>query len=78
MLDMLPMVDDTVEYEEYRPLSKTDRCDRCTARALIRAHKAGAELLFCGHHGSKHFEALTDQGFMYQDDSSIILADEHD
>lgn len=33
------------------PLNVTDRCDRCGARAKVRAVlPSGGELLFCGHH----------------------------
>lgn len=61
---------------DYRQLVIADRCDRCGARALIRAHRGDGELLFCGHHGEKHFEALTDQGYMYQDETSRIMSEE--
>ncbi len=33
------------------PLTASDRCDRCSAAAKVRAVlPAGGELLFCGHH----------------------------
>ena len=79
MLDMSSR--EEIEYdqlplgEKYRELVKADRCDRCGARAMIRAHKQTFELLFCRHHGYEHFDALTDQGFMFQDESSRILDD---
>jgi hypothetical protein len=45
------------------PLTVADRCDRCGARALVRAVlPTGGKLLFCGHHGRKHCAALADQG----------------
>lgn len=31
-------------------LTALDRCDRCTARALVRATFLSGELYFCGHH----------------------------
>ena len=43
-------------------LSATDRCDRCGARAYIRATVAGSPLLFCAHHGQQHLPALRERG----------------
>ncbi|HEY4004315.1 MAG TPA: hypothetical protein VGM60_03885 [Pseudonocardia sp.] len=38
-----------------RPFSVTERCDRCGARARVRAVlSSGGELLFCGHHARAH------------------------
>jgi hypothetical protein len=31
-------------------LTAEDRCDRCSARALLRATFLHGDLLFCGHH----------------------------
>jgi hypothetical protein len=41
-------------------LKVTDRCDRCSAQALVRVEIAngGLELLFCGHHYSEKQDAL--------------------
>jgi hypothetical protein len=40
-------------------LNAQDRCDRCGAQALVRAVlPGGGELLFCGHHGRMHADAL--------------------
>jgi recombinational DNA repair protein (RecF pathway) len=35
-----------------------DRCDRCGARAQVRAVLTTGELLFCNHHAHKHRTAL--------------------
>ncbi|CAB4821360.1 MAG: hypothetical protein F2763_00855 [Actinobacteria bacterium] len=36
-------------------LSATDRCDRCNAQAYVRVIlHGGSDLLFCGHHWSRH------------------------
>lgn len=41
-------------------LTKSDRCDRCSAAARVRAIlPSGAELLFCQHHANEHSEKLT-------------------
>lgn len=40
-------------------LSATDRCDRCNAQAYVRVVlEGGGDLLFCGHHWSRHEDAL--------------------
>lgn len=40
-------------------LTATDRCDRCNAQAYVRVVLArGGDLQFCGHHWSRHEEAL--------------------
>lgn len=46
----------------YAPtLTNSDRCDRCGARAYIRATVAGSHLHFCAHHGQEHLPALRDR-----------------
>lgn len=40
-------------------LSAADRCDGCGAQAYVRVTLVGGgDLLFCGHHWSRHSEAL--------------------
>jgi len=36
-----------------RPLTVHDRCDKCSAQALVRATFMSGELYFCGHHARK-------------------------
>jgi hypothetical protein len=37
------------------PIRVADRCDRCGARAAVRAVlSTGGDLLFCGHHAREH------------------------
>lgn len=41
-------------------------CDRCSARAQIRAYRWREELLmlfFCGHHAAENAAPLIEQGF---------------
>ncbi|WP_432548200.1 DUF7455 domain-containing protein [Kineococcus sp. SYSU DK004] len=41
------------------PMTAADRCDRCGAQAYVRVLlSSGGELLFCGHHGREHRDAL--------------------
>jgi hypothetical protein len=45
------------------PLTRLDRCDRCSAAARIRALlPTGGELLFCGHHARRHTDRLREIG----------------
>lgn len=49
---------------EQTPLTAADRCDRCGARAQVRAvAPEGAELFFCLHHGRLYAAGLTERGF---------------
>jgi len=48
-------------------LVAADRCDRCGAQAYMQAIKSGLDLLFCGHHGKFHQEALEEQHFVVLD-----------
>lgn len=40
------------------PLTRADRCDRCSAAARVRAVLPTGELLLCGHHGRAHRDRL--------------------
>jgi len=43
------------------PLTAADRCDRCGARARVRATlSSGSELLFCQHHANEHAPRLAE------------------
>ena len=44
------------------PLTRADRCDRCSAAAQVRALLPAGELLLCGHHGRAHRARLLEIG----------------
>ena len=45
------------------PLTRHDRCDRCSAAAMLRAVLVtGGVLLFCGHHARAHGPRLHQLG----------------
>jgi hypothetical protein len=55
------------------PLSAADRCDRCGARAYLRAVlPSGSELLFCAHHAREHAAALRTVAIEIQDDTERL------
>jgi hypothetical protein len=50
------------------PLSAADRCDRCGARAYLRAVlPSGSALLFCAHHAREHAAALKHVAIEFED-----------
>jgi len=54
-------------------ITALDRCDRCGARARIRAVFAtGGELLFCAHHGREHRTALAVLAVVVEDQSDRL------
>ncbi len=56
------------------PLTASDRCDRCSAQAYVRATlPGGTELLFCGHHGNAHRPSLLVAGARLHDESDKLL-----
>lgn len=61
------------EIQLRRELSALDRCDACGARAWMRVLMGDTELLFCAHHGAKHFEALSAVADYIQDDREVVL-----
>lgn len=41
------------------PFALAERCDRCGAKAMVRAVlSSGGDLLFCGHHARAHEDRL--------------------
>lgn len=55
------------------PLTAADRCDRCQAQAYVRVVlTSGGELLFCGHHGREHAQALTAASAAIQDETERL------
>ena len=51
-------------------LSATDRCDRCQAQAYVRVLlPGGSDLLFCGHHWSRHEDVLRPQAEQIVDET---------
>ncbi|MFY9331854.1 MAG: hypothetical protein WAO41_09290 [Candidatus Nanopelagicales bacterium] len=56
-------------------LDATDRCDRCGAQAYVRVVLlTGGELLFCGHHWSRHADSLKDKARDVTDETHRLSA----
>lgn len=45
-----------------------DRCERCGARAHLRAEQGTTSLLFCAHHGREHHARLVELGWAIEVD----------
>jgi len=55
------------------PVSPAERCDRCGARAAVRAVlPGGADLLFCAHHGRQHADRLKAIAVEIRDDEGVL------
>jgi len=54
MSTMLNTIEEVAEVEWV--LSALDRCDSCSARAMVRVTGLSGELQFCNHHYSKIME----------------------
>jgi hypothetical protein len=49
-----------------RPLTKQDRCDRCTgAAARVARNTMEKELFFCEHHSETFKDSLLEKGFYF-------------
>ena len=56
-------------------LSATDRCDRCNAQAYVRVVLTnGSDLLFCGHHWTRHEDALRPLASLVIDELHKLVA----
>ncbi|PZS36220.1 MAG: hypothetical protein DLM59_01595 [Pseudonocardiales bacterium] len=56
-------------------LTAADRCDRCSAQALVRAiMPGGGDLMFCGHHAKQYDASLRKVGVRIIDASTDAQA----
>ena len=56
-------------------VSPAERCDRCGARAAIRATlPGGSDLVFCAHHGRQHADRLRAVAVEIRDDEGVLGA----
>jgi hypothetical protein len=71
---MFSMLKDKVQQEWQ--LSPYDRCDRCSAEALVKVSGISGELLFCGHHYNKVMDNA--EGYKKMMSFAITILDERD
>ncbi|MCW2540458.1 MAG: hypothetical protein JWN95_2183 [Frankiales bacterium] len=68
---MVAFTDPTLELD-VRLLDASDRCDRCSARAVVEtAMHGGSSLVWCGHHYGQFADALSGMG-------AVILIDQRE
>jgi hypothetical protein len=58
----------TIEQE----LTAEDRCDKCSARALVRATLLNGELYFCGHHAKETGYTLVQKAVSVYDPEGVF------
>ena len=54
------------------PLTREDRCDRCSAAALLRVFLTSGELTFCGHHGREFRPTIFKQAYEVFDPQNVL------
>lgn len=54
-------------------LTSSDRCDRCSAQAYVKAIGVNGELLFCGHHFSKVEANISEWAFNIVDEREKLV-----
>jgi len=56
-----------------RELTATDRCDKCAARAMVRATLLNGELYFCGHHARETGYTLVQKSVQIYDPEGLFI-----
>ena len=56
-------------------LKASDRCDRCSAEALVLVKGVVGELYFCGHHYAANEDALSKFAYEIVDERSKLSSD---
>ena len=70
---MSMMAEKTEEKEIIYVLTALDRCDSCSAQALVWVQGVTGELMFCGHHYNKNEKALNNFAYEIIDEREKIL-----
>lgn len=65
---------DMEQLEASVPLTHSDRCDLCGARAYMRyiVNRDKSPLLFCHHHGVQYRPALEAKGAVCHDQTDLL------
>ena len=66
------MAEETEEKEIIYVLTAIDRCDSCSAQALVWVKGVMGELMFCGHHYAKNEKALINFSYEIIDEREKI------
>ena len=71
-MNMMAEKTEEVIKEEY-VLKIADRCDSCSAQALVLVKGVTGELMFCGHHYAKNEEAIKPFAYEVIDERAKII-----
>ena len=72
---MNTMIDEALEVKEWT-LSPLDRCDTCSAEALVQVTGLSGDLMFCGHHYNKIMDNA--EGYKKMMSFALTVVDERD
>jgi hypothetical protein len=72
-MNMMAEKTEEVIVEKEYVLNPINRCDVCSAEALVLVKGVTGELLFCGHHYAKHEEALKDFAYEITDERDKLI-----
>jgi hypothetical protein len=53
-------------------MNANDRCDRCTAAAMVRVTLQKGELLFCGHHAKEFAPKIKEIAVSIEDPERLL------
>jgi hypothetical protein len=62
-----------VEEDKKYILGPVDRCDSCSAEALVLVKGVSGELIFCGHHYNKNETALKEFAYEIVDEREKLI-----
>lgn len=65
-------VEEIVPIKEY-VLGPANRCDQCSAEALVLVKGVTGELMFCGHHYAKNETALSNFAYEVIDERNKLI-----
>ena len=69
------MIDEEVQVKQWN-LSPLDRCDSCTAEALVQVTGISGDLMFCGHHYNKIMDSA--EGYKKMMSFALTVLDERE
>jgi hypothetical protein len=72
---MNTMIDEEVESRKWT-LSPLDRCDVCSAEALVQVNGISGNLIFCGHHYNKIMDNA--EGYKKMMSFALTIVDERE
>ena len=66
------METETLDKPQERITNASDRCDRCGAEAFVWVDGVAGDMYFCGHHFTKHEDAIRKYAFEILDERHFL------